>query len=463
MSTRTATKRRAYGCRQDIPTSGCGRKVRRPLSSLNHNLETTDRCSASEKRCKPQYVTSQPTSKSASAINKRASRNDNLNLLEKYQGRRSGNKGKVQQQGRVVKGVPQATILATTKKSNDIRHALTTKGSSFDEENTDPDDLASRSLGEFDDGERMRLLKLQKRVQSNKIISLSSYQKPICFTPISYAKWTVSKPNHTSEENPSRYYVKGLMQKISGHSAEDESVFKAMMNSSMAGQRTGKKPCYLTEKQAKLNGIQNDGVAPISCAVPLVGSTVEIISSKMDLTDTSEVTMNEGLFAPCSRKKSRDVEGSNFRQNNNYSTNLAPDKTLHNFSRKVPIGPSDGRGDSNHQEWDKVPLPSGWVMKTASRTGRPYYVHAGYGSTWYHPLQPAPSNLKIAISEVPSALKRSSEESKCKINLASKDAVSDSGPQGARAGKEMHTKIGKKYWHHPECTLQNLGSVSGLC
>jgi len=461
-----STKRRAYGCRQEFSSSFSRRNVRKPLTTLSQNIETIERSSAGvNQQSKPEPLTSPPPRKKASASNKssekRKSKTDQLHKLPREQ---LGIQGKVQQQGLTVKSKRRSTKIKTSEHSNDIHSNFSRLEPNFEEGSANPSVFSSASPTEFDDRERKRLLQLQDHVRSEKNIDMAfNHQKPICFTPKSYAKWTATQPSCV---------------KYTANSADDESVFKAIMNSSVGKNR--KNPHNISEKHNC-----KASVAPVNSSFTLVGSTIDLIHGKMDFTDTSEVTMNENMFAPSGQHETQnggyDI-GPTFRHNRNYTDS----HELDNAPRNVPSYPpqgidntrAEGRSDVQ-QEWDKVTLPSGWIMKRASKTGRAYYVHAGYGSTWYHPLQPPPSSAKMMLSEVPSTLKRTTEESQCNTSLKSKRLFETEnqttgkgrtqGSKGSvlhadiaqtREGYNLQTKLRKKVWHHRACSLQRLSYLN---
>jgi hypothetical protein len=454
-----STKRRAYGCRQEFSSSVCRRNVRKPLTTLSQNIETIERSSAGvNQQSNPEPLTSPLPRKNASASNERSEKKKSKTAqLHKLPREQLGKQGRAQRQGFTVKSKRRSTKIKTAEHSNDIFSRLEPN---FDEGGADPSVFSSASPTEFDDRERKRLLQLQDHVRSEKNIDMPfNHQRPICFTPKSYAKWTATQPSCV---------------KYSANSADDESVFKAIMNSSIG--KRHENPHNISEK---LNC--KASVAPVNSLFTLVGSTIDLIHGKMDFTDTSEVTMNEHMFAPSCQHETRnrgDDGGLTCRHNCNYMESHELDNAPHNVPSYPPQGIDntrvEGRSDVQ-QQWDKVTLPSGWKMKRASKTGRAYYVHAGYGSTWYHPLQPPPTSAKILLTEVPSALKRTTEESKCNTSLKSKrlfetekqttgkertqesvESVLHSDLARPRKGYNLRTKLRKKVWHHRACSLQRL-------
>lgn len=450
------TKRRVYGCRKDFSSSVCRSNVRQPLTTLIQNLATIEPSSAGvNQQSKPGPLTSSPPPKKASASNKKSDkRNSKTTQRHKFPRGKLGKQGNEQQQGPTLKGKRRSM-----QRSNDIHSNSSRIKPNNDDGSAELSIFSSASSKEFDDRDRKHFLKLQERVRSDKNMNMPlNNQRPICFTPKSYANWASSKPS---------------CMKYSANSADDERVFKAIMNSSNGKQRISS--ISIGEKH-------NDkaSIAPVNSLFNLIGSTIDVIKGKMDFTDTSEVTMNENLFAPSCRKDTRngeDEKGSTFRHICNYTVSDALENAPRNLQQKDPSDPLQGVNNARaeersdvQQEWDKLALPSGWIMKRATKTGRAYYVHAGYGSTWYHPLHPPPSNAKLRLTEVPSALKRAVEESKCSISLKSKRLFDTekkiTGKRRLqdfvrpREGYSLQTKVRKKVWHHQACTLQRLSYLN---
>jgi hypothetical protein len=80
------------------------------------------------------------------------------------------------------------------------------------------------------------------------------------------------------------------------------------------------------------------------------------------------------------------------------------------FRQPIPLETEGQPAQDEQQEnasWEEVPLPLGWILKRSAKTQRTYYVHVGYGSTWYHPLDKGAAVSSSAINlNIPESLRR---------------------------------------------------------
>ena len=370
---------------------------------------------------------------------------------------------KVQRHPDAERGVKSkgSADLQTEKNSRIALYQLANVEGSFDKDKHHWRDLVTITPREYGDSERMRLLSLQRRIHNDACLKRNhptSLQKALDMSSNCCPEWTGTHAGFPRDDSPN--------PKACERSVDDKSVMRAMLNSSKKS-KFGKKKA--TRPENKLEKAGSDQKMIFKGHKPqIIGSSVDVIIRKTDSTDASEVTMDEVITTSC-----RVVTQKNIK-----FVNIALSQASKGVNEK-----KGGEVSAYNSEWDKVPLPAGWVMKTASKSNRPYYVHVGYGSTWSHPLEPVSTSKN---SQVPLSLQKSSmaltyqeqlvdqDWQKSNIVIESKcvPQVNENGERpsantfddvrAVRSGKNLLAE--RVIWIHPTCSLQQLGhTVKEFC
>lgn len=372
-------------------------------------------------------------------------------------GNKENEKGieRIQKHPDAERGVPSkgGANLHTEKNSRIALCPLANVEGSFDKDKHHWRDLVSITPREYGDRERTRLLSLQRRIHNEACLKRnhpSSLQKALDMSSNCCPEWIGTHAGFPRDDSPN--------SKACERSVDDKSVMRAMLNTSEKS-KFGRKKATRPEDKLEITGCDQKMICR-GYKPPIIGASVDVIIGKMDSTDASEVTMDDVITTSCrvaTRKNSNVV-------------NIA--------STQASQGVNDNKGGEHsayNSEWEKVPLPAGWVMKTASKSNRPYYVHVGYGSTWSHPLQPVSISKN---SQVPLSLQKNSTafsyqeqrvdqewqmsniviESKCvpqvNENGERPSVIAFDDVRAIRSGKNL---LERDIWIHPACSLQKLG------